>query len=236
MKTVSYIPSNDELVLKIRPLKEELTKELGRFKLWWDDEDNQRGLNFWKPFGRHHICGTLYGYDEMDCKLFINNDGNVGIGTGNPGARLDINYAPGDDYSYATIIYLSGDFTENCKSIAVLQNDVESFVVLGNGIVKVNNTLYAKAVKVRPNPMIGWPDNVFEPNYNLLPLKELEQYILKNKHLPGVPTQNEISKDGMDVYEMNAILLKKVEELTLYVIEQQKQIDELENKIKNIKQ
>ena len=69
-----------------------------------------------------------------------------------------------------------------------------------------------------------------------MPLKELEQYILKNKHLPEVPTQNEISKDGMDVYEMNAILLKKVEELTLYVIEQQKQIDELENKIKNIKQ
>jgi len=84
--------------------------------------------------------------------------------------------------------------------------------------------------------MIGWPDNVFEPNYNLLPLKELEQYILKNKHLPDVPTQNEISKDGMDVYEMNAILLKKVEELTLYVIEQQKQIEQLENKIKNIKQ
>lgn len=84
--------------------------------------------------------------------------------------------------------------------------------------------------------MIGWPDNVFEPNYNLLPLKELEQYILKNKHLPGVPTQNEISKDGMDVYEMNAILLKKVEELTLNVMEQQKQIEQLENKIKNIKQ
>ncbi len=69
-----------------------------------------------------------------------------------------------------------------------------------------------------------------------MPLKELEQYILKNKHLPNVPTQDEISKDGMDVYEMNAVLLKKLEELTLYVIEQQKQIDELENKIKNIKQ
>ena len=69
-----------------------------------------------------------------------------------------------------------------------------------------------------------------------MPLKELEQYIKQNKHLPNVPTQDEISKDGMDVYEMNAVLLKKLEELTLYVIEQQKQIDELENKIKNIKQ
>ncbi|HOU81850.1 MAG TPA: hypothetical protein PLK62_01480, partial [Bacteroidales bacterium] len=99
-----------------------------------------------------------------------------------------------------------------------------------------NNTLYAKAVKVRSNPMIGWPDNVFEPNYNLMPLKELEQYILKNKHLPGVPTQNEISKDGMDVYEMNAILLKKVEELTLYVIEQQKQIDQLKERFETLEQ
>ena len=69
-----------------------------------------------------------------------------------------------------------------------------------------------------------------------MPLKELEQYIIQNKHLPDVPTQDEISKDGMDVYEMNAVLLKKIEELTLYVIEQQKQIVELENEIKNIKQ
>ncbi|HPB20231.1 MAG TPA: hypothetical protein PLC00_05610 [Bacteroidales bacterium] len=73
------------------------------------------------------------------------------------------------------------------------------------------------------------------PSYNLMPLKELEQYILKNKHLPDVPNQDEISKNGIDVYEMNAVLLKKLEELTLYVIEQQKQIVELENQIKNIK-
>ena len=66
------------------------------------------------------------------------------------------------------------------------------------------------------------------PNYNLMPLKELEQYIKQNKHLPDVPTQDEISKDGMDVYEMNSILLKKVEELTLYVIELEKRIDEME--------
>ena len=190
--------------------------------------NNKAGLNFFIP--------AINPNNSQNFLLHISEDGNVGIGTGNPGARLDINYAPDGDYSYATKIYLSGEFTENCKSIAILQNGLEKFVVWGNGIVNVNNTLYAKAVKVRSNPMIGWPDNVFEPNYNLLPLKELEQYILKNKHLPGVPTQNEISKDGMDVYEMNAILLKKVEELTLYVIEQQKQIEQLENKIKNIKQ
>jgi len=52
---------------------------------------------------------------------------------------------------------------------------------------------------------------------------------MKNKHLPDIPTQDGISKDGMDVYEMNAALLKKVEELTLYVIEQDKRIKQLEN-------
>jgi hypothetical protein len=61
-----------------------------------------------------------------------------------------------------------------------------------------------------------------------MPLKELEQYIKQNKHLPDVPTQDEISKNGIDVYEMNAVLLKKVEELTLYVIELEKRIDEME--------
>jgi len=69
-----------------------------------------------------------------------------------------------------------------------------------------------------------------------MPLKELEQYILQNKHLPDVPIQDEISKDGMDVYEMNAVLLKKVEELTLYVIEQQKQIDQLKERFETLEQ
>ncbi|HOJ24257.1 MAG TPA: hypothetical protein PK081_03220 [Bacteroidales bacterium] len=182
--------------------------------------NNKAGLNFFIPATNPN--------NSQNFLLHISDDGNVGIGTGNPGARLDINYAPDGDYSYATKIYLSGEFTENCKSIAILQNGLEKFVVWGNGIVNVNNTLYAKAVKVRSNPMIGWPDNVFEPNYNLLPLKELEQYISQNKHLPNIPTQDEISKDGMDVYEMNAALLKKVEELTLYVIELEKRIDKIE--------
>ncbi|MBP7435962.1 MAG: hypothetical protein KA799_07435 [Bacteroidales bacterium] len=63
------------------------------------------------------------------------------------------------------------------------------------------------------------------PSYNIMPLKVLEQYIIQNKHLPNVPTKDDISKDGMDVYEMNTILLKKVEELTLYVIELEKRIE-----------
>lgn len=58
-------------------------------------------------------------------------------------------------------------------------------------------------------------------------LYELESYVNEYHHLPGVPTENDVLEDGAHLGEMNAILLQKVEELTLYVIELQKQIDEL---------
>lgn len=74
---------------------------------------------------------------------------------------------------------------------------------------------------------LNWADYVFEEDYELPNLKELEKYIKVNKHLPDVPPAEDVYKNGIDVAEMNALLLKKVEELTLYIIEQQKQIDEL---------
>ncbi len=64
-----------------------------------------------------------------------------------------------------------------------------------------------------------------------MPLHQLERYIITNKHLPDIPTEKEVLKNGIELGEMNALLLKKVEELTLYVIEQQKRIEKLEKKI-----
>ena len=92
----------------------------------------------------------------------------------------------------------------------------------------------------------NWPDYVFEPNYKLQTLPELEQYIKTNKHLPEVPSAEQVKENGLSVGEMNAILLKKVEELTLHLIElekenkkqseqnceQQKEIEILKRKIK----
>jgi hypothetical protein len=76
--------------------------------------------------------------------------------------------------------------------------------------------------------LANWPDYVFERNYNLLSLPELEKFILANKHLPGVPTAEQVTKVGIEVGEMNAILLKKVEELTLHIITLEKRVKELE--------
>jgi hypothetical protein len=66
------------------------------------------------------------------------------------------------------------------------------------------------------------PDYVFEKEYNLLPLKELEAYINQNKHLPEVPSAKEMEANGLNLREMNLLLLKKVEELTLHLLEQNK--------------
>jgi hypothetical protein len=72
-----------------------------------------------------------------------------------------------------------------------------------------------------------WPDYVFAPDYVLPDLSEVEACIKASGHLPEVPSAAEVEAEGVKVGEMNALLLKKVEELTLYIIELQKQIDEL---------
>jgi len=79
----------------------------------------------------------------------------------------------------------------------------------------------------------NWSDFVFNKDYKLMPLSKLESYVKANKHLPEIPTAAEVAKDGIDVAAMDAKLLQKIEELTLYVIEQQKQIDELKRQVKH---
>jgi hypothetical protein len=82
----------------------------------------------------------------------------------------------------------------------------------------------------------AWPDYVFEKNYTLPSLTQLEQYIQKNKHLPDVPSAEEVKTNGVSVGEMNAILLKKVEELTLHLIEQDKTITMQQKEINELKE
>lgn len=86
----------------------------------------------------------------------------------------------------------------------------------------VKGTVYSTEVKVDVNAGTG-PDYVFEPTYNLPTLAETEAYIKANKHLPEVPSAKEMEANGINLSEMNMLLLKKVEELTLHVIELKKE-------------
>ena len=91
----------------------------------------------------------------------------------------------------------------------------------------VAGKVLAEEVQVSAAGTSPWPDYVFAPGYNLRPLAEVERFVKENRHLPDVPTSTDVEQNGVGLGEMNALLLKKIEELTLYVIEQQKEIDKL---------
>ncbi|MDN5215680.1 hypothetical protein QQ020_26620 [Fulvivirgaceae bacterium BMA12] len=95
--------------------------------------------------------------------------------------------------------------------------------------LSVNGNIRAKEVKVET----GWSDFVFEDDYELITLAELEAFIKANKHLPEIPSAEEVAENGVSLGEMDSKLLQKIEELTLYIIDQQKEIEILKEKAEN---
>ncbi|WP_287681360.1 hypothetical protein [Bacteroides sp.] len=81
------------------------------------------------------------------------------------------------------------------------------------------------------SPINNWSDFVLQEDYNLREIEEVEEFIKSNKHLPDVPSAKQIAEEGYSQHEMNKVLLQKIEELTLYTIKQQKEIEELKNKL-----
>ncbi|WP_158826720.1 hypothetical protein [Mucilaginibacter lacusdianchii] len=93
----------------------------------------------------------------------------------------------------------------------------------------VQGTIHTQEVRV---DMTGWSDYVFKPAYRLPSLTEVKSYIDQNKHLPGIPSEAEVLKEGINLGEMNKLLLKKVEELTLYVIGLKEEIQKMKSKVR----
>lgn len=105
----------------------------------------------------------------------------------------------------------------------VIQNGTEKLVQ-----IESDGLLRARRVKIDQD---SWSDYVFEDNFILMSLSEVEKYISKNKRLPDMPSTQEVQTNGVDLAEMNSLLLKKIEELMLYTIDQQKEIDLLKNEM-----
>ncbi len=96
----------------------------------------------------------------------------------------------------------------------------------------VDGTAIFEEVQVKMSE--NWADFVFEPDYNLRTLEETEQFIAKNGHLPDIPSAKQVEKEGISLGEMDAKLLQKIEELTLYMIEMKKENEEKDKKIEDL--
>ncbi|HPS61674.1 MAG TPA: hypothetical protein PLK82_01365, partial [Bacteroidales bacterium] len=85
--------------------------------------------------------------------------------------------------------------------------------------------------ELRVNQVADWPDYVFGKDYRLMPVRQLGSFIEEHGHLPNIPPAADIARSGIDVGEMQRKMMEKIEELSLYIISQQKQIDELKLKL-----
>jgi hypothetical protein len=97
----------------------------------------------------------------------------------------------------------------------------------GNYKLIVQSGILTEKVKVAVQNSANWSDYVFAEDYNLMSLYDVEKYIKKNQHLPNIPSAKELVKEGLDLGEMQAKQMEKIEELTLYMIEMKKEIDSL---------
>lgn len=105
-------------------------------------------------------------------------------------------------------------------ALAVSLSGTRNFQVMGSG------KIYAREIEVK---LGSFPDYVFEKDYKLMPIRELEQYIYSNNHLPNIPSAKEVEEKGLGLGELSLKQLEKIEELTLYILDLNKRIENLEN-------
>jgi hypothetical protein len=189
-------------------------------------------------------------------------DPNIGIALGPPSLGIKIkNNFPAYTGNFARAFTLSnengtvdffglGTFGSAVNGVATLgygylgtNSNKPLMAFLPNGNVGIGTTapnakltvagnIYAREVKVAVD---AGADFVFEDSYINLTLKETEQFIKINKHLPGIPPADKMIKDGLNLSEMNIKLLQKIEELTLHLIEQDKRLQKQEAEIESLK-
>jgi len=116
---------------------------------------------------------------------------------------------------------------------------VNGFVGIGTNSttdkLSVKGKIRAQELKIEADNGTNWPDYVFQPSYKLTPLPELEKFIKTNQHLPEVPSAKEVTANGIEVGANQALLLKKIEEITLHLIELNKKVEELQQENKELK-
>lgn len=147
---------------------------------------------------------------------------------GNGFGHRIINVDPGE---FTTLNFQARHNTTTWTNVMVLTSTGNVGIGVNNPSNKfeVNGTIKTREVNVTT---AGWADYVFDPGYKLMPLSDVEAFIQKNGHLPNMPSEKDVLQgNGVNLMEMNIKLLEKIEELTLYMISQEKVINDLRRKI-----
>ncbi|QEL00415.1 hypothetical protein FKG96_06190 [Olivibacter sp. LS-1] len=205
-------------------------------KTWWE-RNPYLGIQSWGSGAEtymtlkegHLSLNTPTNGWVLSSKATVTNAGEYN------GIKLLTGY-PNDTNKWAAVVATAEDLHSNSTGLALYSSALERIRIAGNGNVGIGTTtpkaklavegnILAKEIKVKTD--ISVPDYVFEPDYKIRSLSEIENYVKEHKHLPEVPSAKEIGEEGLDLAEMNLLLLKKVEELTLHLIEERKGREEL---------
>ena len=200
----------------------------------------------------HNNYDLLFATSNSGTPMVLQKEtGNLGIGTTNPTARLSVTRGNSTSAFDGTAAFAGtthvSHFNYGTAEDTYIRGGKDNGRVfladnLGGavGIGTTNTAGYKLAVngKIRSKELVvnsGWADYVFSNNHKLLPLNEVEKFILTNKHLPNIPSAEEVEKNGLKVGEMQTKMMEKIEELTLYMIEANKKIEKLEAEIIKLK-
>lgn len=189
-------------------------------------------------FSKFYIRNQSYG-----AAIHINSSGN----NGNFNKLLWLEYTnPTTEVIKVTnttsnynpfVLTASGNMVINNGTVNTFELASDGQLIIRNATQKnfqfdVTGLFRARRIRVDAE---NWADFVFEPNYQLMPLTEVKTYVQENKHLPGVPSEKEIVEGGIDIAEMNKILIQKVEELMLHMIDQNELTTQLKAEIEALK-
>jgi len=226
--------------------------------LQFDADGHYFGIGATSPNGLYFFSTPTDGTaDEATYRMTIRQDGNVGIGTMYPSALLDVRgtfklgvdaFMGGDAYCIAFTRQGNAHLYGADAQGLLLGGDGTGFDmnILPNGNVgigtsnpthklSVKGAVLAEKMKVSLNTT-DWPDYVFHKGYRLPSLSETETFVRRHHHLPNIPSAAQVEKEGLDLGEMNKQLLRKVEELTLHLIEMEKQQMRMQAEIKHLHQ
>lgn len=174
--------------------------------------------------------GTNFPSNKFEIKSIDNNFSTITLGLQpyqNDNTQGGLGVASGGVISlnaYNNLIFQTdggNGYSEHMRINAEGKVGIGTTDFSGDHKLRVQGSIGAREIKVEAS---GWSDFVFEDNYELRTLEETEKFIVKNKHLPEIPSAAEVEQDGINLGEMDAKLLQKLEEMTLYMIDMNKEI------------